>query len=379
MPFADDLINAATARALSSAIRATLPTARRLPALQAAATQLAPGSPLALRERSDLLRDALLADLPGDYATLDATIRRAATASTAFRGWLIWPVTGAAAARALAEGTDDAFDAALSLLADLTGLLTSEFAIRALLAHDLDRALDHILAWTSSPDVDVRRLASEGTRPFLPWAVRVPAILARPEATVPILDALRDDESEYVRRSVANHLNDLSRRRPDLAVDAAARWLAAPGASTARTVRHGLRTLVKQGHPDALGLLGYAPADDVHVDGPRLDATAVPFGGSLTFSATLTNSGDSPATVLVDYVVHHRKANGTRTPKTFTLTTRTLAPGAALELHRTHSFRPITTRRYHPGSHAIALQVNGTRTAAVEFELGAPGPALRSG
>jgi 3-methyladenine DNA glycosylase AlkC len=378
MPFADDLVNASTAHALTSAIEATLPTAARLPALRAAAAQLAPGSPLALRERSDLIRDALLMDLPGDYATLDATIRRAA-ASASFSGWLIWPVTSAVVTRALAEGTDEAFDAALSLLADLTGRLTSEFAIRGLLNHDLDRAVGHILGWTSSPDADVRRLASEGTRPFLPWAVRVPTILGRPDATVPILDALREDDSEYVRRSVANHLNDLSRQEPDLAVETAARWLATPGPSTDRTVRHGLRTLVKRGHPSALGLLGYAPADEVHVDGPQLETTTVPFGGSLTFSATLTNTGAAPATILVDYVLHHRKANGTRTPKTFKLTTRTLVPGETLDLRRTHSFRPITTRRYHPGGHAIELQVNGTRTPPVEFDLSDPSRDSRGG
>lgn len=338
----------------------------------------APASPCG--ERSDLLRDALLADLPGDHATLEATVRRAAAGPHPFSGWLIWPVTGAVAARALAEGTDDAFDAALALLADLTGRLTSEFAIRGLLAHDLDRAVRQILEWTASPDAHVRRLASEGTRPFLPWAVRIPAILARPRTTVPILDALHRDESDYVRRSVANHLNDLSRREPDLAVETAARWLADPGPTTGRVVRHGLRTLIKQGHPGALGLLGYAPADDVRVDGPAPESATVPFGGALVFTATLTNTGPAPAALVVDYVVHHRKADGSRTPKTFKLTTRTLAPGEELALRRVHSFRPITTRRYHPGVHTIEIQANGVRTGPVEFTLlppmdGEAGPA----
>jgi 3-methyladenine DNA glycosylase AlkC len=378
MPFADDLLNTSTAHALTRAVGEAIPAGHPLPALHAAAARLAPGSGLALRERSDLLRDALLADLPGDYAALDATIRRAAAGPHTFSGWLVWPVTSAVSVRALAEGTDVAFDAALTLLADLTSRLTSEFALRGLLQHDLDRAVRQIRTWTTSPDVDVRRLASEGTRPFLPWAVRVPAILARPHTTVPILDALYRDESDYVRRSVANHLNDLSRREPDLAVEIAERWLTEPGPTTGQVVRHGLRTLVKQGHPGALGLLGYAPADDVRVDGPVLGSATVPFGGDLTFTATLTNSGDGPATLVVDYVVHHRKANGSRTPKTFKLSTRTLAPGETLELRRVHSFRPITTRRYHPGDHAIEVQVNGTRTGPVEFSLLEPHAAVRA-
>ena len=135
-----------------------------------------------------------------------------------------------------------------------------EFAIRRFLAADLDRALAKILPWTGSGDEHVRRLASEGTRPFLPWAVRVAALTSSPEKTVPILDALRTDPSEYVRRSVANHLNDLSRHNPGLVVQTAARWLERPDTNTAWVVRHGLRTLVKRADPGALALMGFSDA-----------------------------------------------------------------------------------------------------------------------
>ncbi|WP_369222377.1 DNA alkylation repair protein [Streptomyces sp. R39] len=367
MPFADELVNGHTARLLTQAVRTVLPGVEPA-ALRAAAPRL---DALALRERADLLRDALLADVPGDYAELARVVRAARDGVPEFGGWLIWPVTSAVATKAVAEGGDAAFDDAMALLADLTGRLTSEFALRLLLRHDLDRALGIITGWTASPDADVRRLASEGTRPYLPWSVRVPELITRPGATVPVLDALHRDGSEYVRRSVANHLNDLSRDHAGLAVATARRWLDDPAPTTGRVVRHGLRTLVKRGHPGALELLGFTPAA-LEIDGPVLDRTHVPIGGSVRFTATIRNTGAEDARLAIDYVVHHHRANGSQSARTFKLTTRTLAPDETIAVTREHSFRPLTTRRYHPGPHAIALQINGVPSDRAEFQLLSP-------
>ena len=360
MPLAEELINEETARALTEAIHRAAP-GKGMPALRAASAEL---GPLPLRARADLLRDALLADVPGDFAALATVVR-----ATELDGWAIWPVSTAVAQRAVTDGTSVAFDDAMALLAELTGRLTAEFAIRTLLRHNLDRALEIIVpAWTTSPDPAVRRLASEGTRPYLPWAVRVPSIIARPEVTVPILDGLYRDPDPVVRRSVANHLNDLSRENPHLVVDTAGRWLAAPDANTPALVRHALRTLVKRGHPKALELLGFHPAT-VSVDGPVVHRATVPFGGSISFQVTVANDGDQPARLAIDYAVHHRKAHGGQTAKVFKLTTRTLAPGEHLTLTKEHSLRPISTRRYYPGPHAIDIRVNGIASTRAEFEL----------
>ena len=213
---------------------------------------------LGLSDRVWVLRDALLENLPGTYAELE-TVFRSALRDERFAGWMIWPVTEAVAARALGSPLPSDFGAGLVLLADLTNRLTSEFAIRSFLRVDLLRSLAVVLTWTNHPEEDVRRLASEGTRARLPWAKRVPALFADPSPTVPILDALYRDGSDYVRRSVANHLNDISRLDPALAVRTAQRWLADPSPTTARLVRHAMRTLTKQGYPEALALLGFLP------------------------------------------------------------------------------------------------------------------------
>jgi 3-methyladenine DNA glycosylase AlkC len=366
VPTADELLGADEAARLVAVMAGAAP-GLDLAALRAAATasELAP---LALRPRAELLCQALLADVPGDAVELDGVVR-AALADERCTGWLVWPITEAVTARAVADGSPRALDAALDLLAELTPRLTAEFAIRPLLVADLDRALDAALGWAGHPDEHVRRLATEGTRPFLPWAKRVPDLLARPEATVPILDALYRDPSEYVRRSVANHLNDLNRQQGDLAVAVAGRWLAEADEHTAAVVRRGLRTLVKQGHAGALTLLGFEATPSVAVAGPRLARTSLAVGEELAFEVTLENTGPEAVAVAVDYVVHHVKANGSRTPKVFKLTTRVLAPGEVVTLARRHSFRPISTRRYHPGEHAIEVQVNGTTSGLTPFHL----------
>ncbi|TDQ51582.1 DNA alkylation repair protein [Actinorugispora endophytica] len=357
MPTADEMLDSAAVRGLADALERAGADAETL---RASADDL---EDRGFKERVVLARDAVLADLPDDYPAFEAVLR-SALEDGAFRGWMTLPASEAVAVRGLA-----AFEPALELLAALTPRLSSEFAVRPFLNSDLPRALAVVRRWTADPDPHVRRLASEGTRPRLPWAARIPALMADPGPALPVLDALYRDDSEYVRRSVANHLNDIGRDSPGIAVATARWWLASPGADTPRVVRHGLRGLVKQGHPGALEALGY-PADvPVVVDGPRLGSARVAVGGSLDFTATVTNLGATTAAVAIDYVVHHVKANGTRTAKVFKLTTRTLAPGEQCSLRRAHSFRPISTRRYHPGIHGIQLQVNGRRHPMTEFEL----------
>ncbi len=364
MPTADELLDATTVARLAACLRGA-DGRRRWRALDGSAADF---GEQALAERVRAVQAALLADFPENYGATARIVRRA-LAGEGLDGWMVWPLGEAVAGRALASPGATDFEDGLELLAELTGRLSSEFAIRSFLAADLDRALRTIATWTGHPDGHVRRLASEGTRPRLPWARRVAALFERPGVTLPILDALHRDESEYVRRSVANHLNDLSRLDPALAVGAARGWLRADDVESVRLAKRAMRTLVKAGDPAALALFGFGPPDGVLVDGVRLDPASVAIGDQLGFAATVTNSGSEPCELAIDYVVGHRKANGELSPKVFKLTTRRLEPGERAELSRRHSFKPITTRRYYPGPHTIELQVNGVRFGLAEFEL----------
>ncbi|WP_327414556.1 DNA alkylation repair protein [Streptomyces sp. NBC_01233] len=362
MPTADELLSAETVTTLARLL-ARAGGRRSSPALRARADAL---DGLSFSGRVGAVRDAVLADLPEDWPGFEAVVRTA-LADPGFEGWMTFPVNEAVAVRGR-----EAFEPGLALLHDLTSRLTAESAVRPFLRADPARALAVVQKWTDDPDPHVRRLASEGTRPRLPWAPQLPAFVADPRPALPVLDALYRDESEYVRRSVSNHLNDISRDHPALAVETAARWLTGPTGTTDRVVRHGLRTLIKAGRPEALTLLGHSPDVPVTVRGPEVATPRVAVGEYLVFDYAVTNTGTLPAELVVDYVVHHTKANGTRTPKVFKLLTRALAPGETLGGTKRHSFKPITTRRYHSGEHLVQLQVNGRVRGEAVFSLDAP-------
>ena len=363
-PLADTLLSPAVAEELAGCLERS-GAIRAAPAVRDAVAQL-DGETMSARVR--LLRDALLADLPGEWPGFEGSVRKA-LAEPAFDGWMTWPVGEAAAVVALDSSDPPELDAGLALLAALTPRLTSEFALRPFLAHDLDRTLATALGWTADEDEHVRRLATEGTRLNLPWGRRVRGLDENVGATMPILDALYRDPSETVRRSVANHLNDLSRADPAIAIGASRRWLEAGDENTPRLVRRALRSLVKQGNPDALELQGFAAPDAVAVVGPEPDRANVPFEGELSFAWEVRNTGEETAAVAVDYVVHFVKANGSRSAKVFKLTVAQLGPGEAAGGSKRHSFRELTTRKHYPGSHLFELQVNGRRFGGAEVEL----------
>jgi 3-methyladenine DNA glycosylase AlkC len=368
MPTADELINPQVVRGLADILGETTPAGNRWRSVRASASGL-PSKTLSERARS--VAAAILADCP-NYADL-AYATRAALANPGLAGWMIWPLSEAVATAAINQGAPEAFDDGLELMVALSPRLTSEFALRTFLNADIDRTLAVARTWTAHHDDAVRRLASEGTRPKLPWAKQVRELTLNPARTRFILDALYQDESPFVRRSVANHLNDISRLDPETAVRIADQWADHPSPQTMRVIRHGMRSLIKAGSPDALRLLGFSVGlTDLEVKGPTLDRRRVELGGTISFSVDVTNTSSHAVSVAIDYVVHHRKANNTTTPKVFKLTTRRLDPYGTITVTRRHVLKPVTTRRYHGGRHGLEVQINGQRFGYTEFRLVMP-------
>jgi len=366
MPTADELLSTDAVLGLAQILDAASSPRTRWAAVHSAVGEF---SSQTLTQRVGVVCAAILHDCSG-YGELASTVRRALT-DVDLTGWMIWPLTEAIAVAATTSGDTGDFDDGLDLLAALTPRLTSEFALRTFLNADVERTLAVAETWSAHDDSAVRRLASEGTRPKLPWAKQVRPLILAPGRTRRILDALYRDESETVRRSVANHLNDVSRLQPETAVATATAWAEAPDDQTPSVIRHAMRTLVKAGDPAALRLLGFT-ADQLDVRGPVLEDATINFGGAITFTGDITNLGDRPAVLAIDYVIHHRKANGSTSPKMFKLTTKTLAPQEHVALSRRHAIKPITTRRYYPGVHGIELQINGQRFGYTEFVLSMP-------
>ncbi len=181
-------------------------------------------------------------------------------------------------------------EVALPALARITRHFTAEFAIRPFLERHLELTLGHVASWVKSPDPRVRRLASEGTRPLLPWGKHVAALKREPGRCLALIAPLCADESEIVRRSAANHLNDVSRLDAELALAHASQWQATGGDLAARTVRHALRGLVKQGHPHALALLGYHVGADIALTLLRLNRTRLKLGEDLGITVELRSN-----------------------------------------------------------------------------------------
>ncbi|SFX50755.1 DNA alkylation repair protein [Marinospirillum alkaliphilum] len=268
----------------------------------------------------------------------------------------------------------DHFEASMQAQYQLTQRFTAEFSIRPFLERYPEATLERLHQWAEDNDHHVRRLVSEGTRPRLPWAPRLKSFQKDPQPVLALLEKLKDDPELYVRRSVANNLNDIGKDHPDVLLDCVARWSARASEARRWIIRHALRSLVKQGHPQALALLGYGEAPSIKVEAARLTPEQVQMGDKVpppcvNLSLVLHNPTPQAQELLVDFCVHYVKANGSTAPKVFKLKTLTLDAGASLPLSKRISLAEMTTRRHYPGTHRVELLINGQTYPLGAFEL----------
>ncbi|WP_244112726.1 DNA alkylation repair protein [Burkholderia gladioli] len=260
------------------------------------------------------------------------------------------------------------FDRSMAALAFFTRFGSSEFAVREFLRDDPRRALATLRDWSRHEDQAVRRLASEGSRPRLPWSFRLREIEADPALAAPILDNLRADPSDYVRRSVANHLNDVTKLHPDWVLERAAAW-GVDDAGTRWIVRHALRTLVKRGDARALALLGASGAARIEAVPFAVTPARIELGETVTLAAELVSTAPDVQRLVVDYRIGYVKKNGSTAHKVFKLRELTLAPGQRIDIVRSQRIRDFTTRTHYAGRHGVELIVNGAVVAQAHFDL----------
>lgn len=315
---------------------------------------------LELKDRIRRVSSALHAALPLPFPAAASLLRQAAVA-VRLDMWSGWPATDYVGVHGL-----DHLEAGMETLAVLTPFSTGEFAVRPYLERYGHDALKIMYGWAESPDEHLRRLASEGTRPRLPWAARVRWLMA-PGPTLPILDLLRDDPSEYVRRSVANHVNDLTKDHPDAALELLGRWRSEGGSHVERVLRHALRGLLRAGHRDALALVGAAAGngsvESLTLSDPGAEPVSVAVGDRLRF--TVVVRADEPGPLVLRYAVCR---DGSR--RVFHLGERVAtAAGELFTVAKSHSFRPVTTRVEPPGPRELEVVVNGQVRARAPFVL----------
>lgn len=332
---------------------------------------------LELKERSSRITDALERCLPGDFiqateillASLepatDLSIGEMEQGSTAagIRGWPVMPM-----ADYIARHGQHHLAVSLDALKEMTKRSTSELAIRPFIKNHEKAVLQTLAAWVRDENYHVRRLVSEGTRPRLPWAMHLPRFIEDPAPILPLLIQLKDDSEDYVRRSVANNLNDVAKDHADLVANIAQEWMKDATPARKKLVRHALRTLIKSGHAGALSALGYGPAK-VALSRFEVLTEEVTLGNALEFEAEIVSATDTDQPLIIDYVVHHMRANGATTPKVFKWKATTLKAGAVLTGKRRHPIRPITTRRYYGGHHKVEVLINGQNFGGQSFLL----------
>lgn len=269
----------------------------------------------------------------------------------------------------VAEHGLEHFELSLRAQYELTQRFSAELSIRHYLARDPERTLAALHEWSADPNAHVRRLASEGTRLRLPWALRVRWLDEHPERVLAVLEPLKDDPSSMVRRSVANNLNDLGKMHPTLLAETCARWLQGASRERRALVEHALRSAIKRGDPAALGLLGYGGKAAVAVEAVHFEPRRVPIGSSARVSFVLRSTARRPQELLVDLAVFFVKASGRATPKVFKLKRVTLPAGGHVQLGSRISLAVHTTRKPQPGRHEVQVLVNGAAFPAGSFTV----------
>ncbi len=259
------------------------------------------------------------------------------------------------------------YETAMRAQYELTKRFSAEFSIRAFLEHEPERTLERLREWAGDPNVHVRRLVSEGTRPRLPWAPRLRSFQQDPAPVLALLELLKDDPAEYVRRSVANNLNDISKDHPEVVVGVARRWWRGASKERQRLIRHALRTLIKAGHSGALSVIGYAADVAVEVRSVKCRPRRVSIGERVRVEVELVSRSDEEIRVLVDLRVHFVKANGTTRPKVFKGAEVTLAADATAQVGKTISLAQHSTRKHFPGKHRVEVLLNGRIHPGADF------------
>jgi 3-methyladenine DNA glycosylase AlkC len=257
------------------------------------------------------------------------------------------------------------FSLSMKALEESTKLVSAEFAIRPFILHYPQETMEYMVAWSKHPDASVRRLSCEGCRPRLPWAMGLPDFKKDPTPILPILENLKADPSEYVRRSVANNLNDIGKDHPEIALQIATAWKGITP-ETDWIIRHGCRTLLKRGHKTALNLNGFDPDAKASVTEFTLSGK-VTIGDRLDFGFTFLCREKKSTRFRLEYAIDYQTRSGKISRKIFKLTENTFQPFEPIQILRKQSFKDLTTRKHFKGRHYLRILANGKALAGSEF------------
>lgn len=324
---------------------------------------------LELKERSLLITDALSQYLPFDYEKnlsilLDSLpVENTDLELTGFEGFIMMPLCSFVSMHGL-----EYFELSTSALYELTKRFTSEFDIRFFIERYPIEMNNLFKKWAKDENVHVRRLVSEGTRPRLPWAFQLKKYMDNPSEIIPLLTELKDDSELYVRRSVANNLNDISKDNPGIVIDLLRQWKDDNNENMKWLIKHALRTLLKKGDKDALSLLGFVASNELEVS-LSLEENSITLGQALEMNIEIRSGTKKELPVMIDFIVWYFKANGKLQPKVFKLKQTVIKNMSTVKIKKVHKFDNYSTRKHYDGMHEVALQINGKVYEKVTFHL----------
>ncbi|WOD43526.1 DNA alkylation repair protein [Hwangdonia lutea] len=260
------------------------------------------------------------------------------------------------------------YNTSIKAFEQITQFTSCEFAVRPFIIKYEIEMIKQMNLWSRHKHPMVRRLASEGCRPRLPWAKAIPSLKNNPTPIISILEELKNDTSESVRRSVANNLNDISKDNPNTVIDLAKNWQGKT-TETDWVIKHGCRTLLKQGHPEVMELFGFGAIDKVKIKNFKILTPKVKIGSFLEFIFELKNNNKIASKIRLEYGLYYQKANGSLSKKVFKISEKQYPGNSTTQIKRKQSFKIITTRKFNIGKHQLSIIINGKEFNKVDFEL----------
>ncbi|MDO6743234.1 DNA alkylation repair protein [Tenacibaculum soleae] len=262
----------------------------------------------------------------------------------------------------------DNYTISVKAIEKTTQFTSCEFAVRPFIINYSSTMIPQLFEWSNHKHAMVRRLATEGCRPRLPWGIGIPALKENPSEILPILENLKNDVSESVRRSVANNLNDISKDNPVIVIDIVKNWQGKT-VEVDKLLKHASRTLLKQGNQEIMTLFGFGAVDKIKINSFKIQTPNVKIGEALAFSFNLLNTDIVAAKIRLEYGLYYQKANGTLAKKVFKISEKVYAKNSLTEILRKQSFKIITTRKFHLGEHQVSIIVNGIEFEKLSFNL----------
>ena len=265
-------------------------------------------------------------------------------------------------------GVED-YETSVKAIEIITQFSSCEFSVRPFIIKYPGKMMKQMLAWSKHKHWGVRRLSSEGCRPRLPWAMALPNLKENPAPIIPILENLKNDKSRFVRLSVANNLNDIAKDNPETVIALAKKWHG-KSENIDWLIKHGCRTLLKQGNAEVMELFGFGSGlKNISIDNFRILTPKVKIGSSMEFSFKLLNKNSKKTKIRLEYGLYYQKANGTLSKKVNKISEKEYAENSITEIKRKHSFKVVTTRVLHPGLHQVSVIINGNEFEKHDFEL----------